>query len=151
MSPKILVPQLNPNHPIPPIAPATQVITEMLPPELKAFAGVQLPKIKMGGVIPQIKLPPLPANLPPLADILRALPPIDAAGLNAALPGLSLLNLPPPAEIVKALHTVGGLLATLPKPEGLPSLDEIIRIVNSFSGTVNKVVSAPGTEQPVIG
>lgn len=81
------------------------MIQELLPPELKAFAGVQLPKLKMGAVLPQIKLPALPSNLPPLHDILKALPPMDPAALNSALPALKALKLPPPAELMKLLES----------------------------------------------
>ena len=60
---------------------------------------------------PGATLPQLPQNLPPLQDLLRALPPLDASGLNAALPALQMLKLPPPQEIVKVLESaaqVGG-------------------------------------------
>lgn len=121
----------------------TQVIQEMLPPELKALASVQLPKLAIAQqLLPGLKIPNLPSNLPPLQDLLKALPPMDASNMPN-IPGLSLLKLPPPNEIMKFVETASKLLGGLPKPANMPSLQEMLSIINSISNSVGGVVAAP--------
>jgi hypothetical protein len=127
---------LSPSHP-----PWPQVVNELLPPELKALSGVQLPKLKVAQVLPTFKLPALPKDLPPLQDLLKALPPMDPKG-GSVLPGV---KLPPSGEVMKLIEGAAGVINSLPKPENLPSLQEVLTAVNAVSNTVNGVVagSAP--------
>ncbi|GBF94394.1 hypothetical protein Rsub_07208 [Raphidocelis subcapitata] len=120
-----------------------QVVNEMLPPELKALASVQLPRLKMQQVLPTFKLPALPKDLPPLQDLLKALPPIDPKA-QIQIPGLP-VKLPPAGDLVKMLEQAGQVLNSVPLPSNIPSLQEMLAVVNSVSNTVNGVIAAPKT------
>jgi hypothetical protein len=126
-----------PFHPAPP-DPDPQVVNELLPPELKALSGVQLPKLKVAQVLPTFKLPALPKDLPPLQDLLKSLPPVDPKGATI-LPGV---KLPPSGEVMKVIEGAAGVINSLPKPENLPSLQEVLSAVNTVSNTVNNVIAA---------
>ena len=116
-----------------------QVVNELLPPELKALSSVKLPKFKMAQVLPQIKLPQLPEKLPPLQDLIKALPPVDPKA-RLSVPGLP--KLPPAGDLVKLLENAAAVLQNMPRPANMPSLQEILAVVNSVSRSVNDVVAA---------
>lgn len=127
-----------------------QVLQELLPPELKALASVQLPKLQSAAfekLLPQLKkLPELPADMPKLADLLKALPPLDSSNLPN-IPGLSKLNLkglklPPAGEVMKAVEAAGQLVGNN-KPANLPSLQEVLNIVNTIGQSLGQTVVAP--------
>lgn len=118
----------------------TQVVNELLPPELKALASVQLPKLKMKG-FPSLRLPNMPKDLPPLADLLKALPPIDPKA-QMSVPGLPMAKLPPAGDVIKFLEQAAKLIQAMPRPSNMPSLAEVLKIINSVSQSVNGVVAS---------
>jgi hypothetical protein len=123
-----------------------QVVNELLPPELKALASVQLPRMRLDKVLPNIKLPALPDKLPPLADLLKALPPVDP---NARLP-VPGVKLPPAGDVMKFLNSAADVLGRVQKPANMPSLQEIVKVVNSVSDSVNSVVAAAPAGKKVL-
>jgi hypothetical protein len=116
-----------------------QVVNELLPPELKALASVQLPKLKMSKVLPMLKLPQMPAKLPPLADLLKSLPPIDPKA-QLSIPGVPGAKLPPAGELIKFLEAASKYINAMPHPQNMPTLAEILKVINSVSSSVNGVV-----------
>lgn len=81
---------------------------------------MKLPKFRMAQVLPQMKLPQMPEKLPPLEDLLKALPPMDPKAAMS-IPGLN-VKLPPAGDVMKFMKQAGNVLNNIPKPANMPSL-----------------------------
>lgn len=163
-----------------------QVVMEMLPPELKALVKVKLPKPKaLQGIqklnlthiaeslnttlppaLQNVKLPPLPDNLPPLDQLLRGV----ASKLNLTVPAVLNLtnlkanadkpivlpplqlpkNMPPLEDILKGVQNAHKFLENMPKPDNMPSFDQILNVMEKVSALAGAAQGVAGDRKSVV-